>query len=96
MNIYLNCIYTGAGARAMVEELRSSGVQEAVWKEDGCLQYDYFLSAQREDQVVLLEKWRDEEALAVHMKAPNMDRIVAIKDKHGVETEVRRLTLLEK
>ena len=96
-NIILHCYYPGrdGSARAFVEEMISSGIQDEVRNEDGCLQYDYFLSAQDPETAVLLEKWRDAEALNAHMVGEPMKHLKAVKARHGLETVVERYDLKE-
>ena len=69
-------------------EIISSGAQEAVRKETGCIQYDYFLSATDPDKLFLLEKWTDREAQAVHMTQPHMAQIADIKERYTLDTAV--------
>jgi quinol monooxygenase YgiN len=42
---------------------------EEVMQEDGCEQFEVFRSALDPDKLVLLERWRDEAALAAHSAA---------------------------
>lgn len=69
-------------------EIVSSGAQEAVRNEAGCIQYDYFLSAADPDKVLLLEKWDDREAQEVHMTQPHMAQIADIKERYTLDTAV--------
>ena len=39
--------------RRVVEE----GILTAIRREEGCLRYDYYLSCQNEDEILLLEAW---------------------------------------
>ena len=41
---------------------------EGVMQEPGCLQFEVFQSVVDPDRLVLLEHWKDKEALAVHAK----------------------------
>ena len=42
---------------AFLRAVLQSGVPETVRQEDGCLRYDYFLSAERPDEILLIEEW---------------------------------------
>lgn len=77
-------------AAAFVDALKDSGLQAAVRGEDGCLQYDYHLSCEAADTVVLIEGWRDAAALAVHQKQPRMSEIQRLKEPYVVSTSVER------
>ena len=58
--------------------------------EQGCLQYDYHLSCEAPDTVVLLERWADDAALARHARQPHMGRLLALKDAYVEKTWVER------
>ncbi len=89
-NIVLHVYYTGAQAKAFVEEMESGGLQAAVKAEDGCLQYDYFLPTQDAGVALLLEKWRDKTAIEAHNASDNMVKLKAVKAKYGLETKIER------
>ena len=89
-NIVLHVYYTGAQAKAFVEEMQSGGLQAAVKAEDGCLQYDYFLPTQDVKTALLLEKWRDQAAIEKHNASDNMVKLKAVKAKYGLETKIER------
>ena len=86
-HIILHCYYTckPGTAQAFVKALKDSGAQAAVQAEDGCLQYDYHISCETPDTVVLLEKWQDAAALAAHQTQPHMDTIRALKAQYVLD-----------
>ena len=43
--------------------------------EDGCQQFDVLLPEEDQNRVLLVEAWRDQAALDVHMKLPGMARL---------------------
>ena len=43
--------------------------------EDGCQQFDVLLPQEAQNRVLLVEAWRDQAALDVHMKLPAMARL---------------------
>ena len=61
------------------------GVQEDIRREEGCLQYDFFLSVEDGDKLLLVEKWTSREAQQIHMTQPHMARLMAAKEQY-VET----------
>lgn len=89
--IVLHVYYSGAeeALRTFVREMES-GLQRDVKAEDGCEQYDYFLPVDGEPCVLLLERWRDAEALRRHMAQPRMEEIRAQKERLGLTTRVER------
>ena len=91
-SILLHVYYRGTpeSVRAFVEDIRREGLQETVRAEDGCLQYDYFLSCQEKGALLLVEHWRDAAALEKHSAQPHMARIKHLKASRGLETRIER------
>ena len=91
--IILHCTYTckSGMAEPFVKALKDSGAQESVRAEDGCLQYDYHISCEAPDTVVLLEQWRDAAALEQHQKQPHMETIRALKADYVTDMKLERL-----
>ena len=83
MEIYI-VYYAKPGCKAadFVRELQESGVADAVRHEDGCLRYEYFLSADRPDVAMLMEQWVSLEHQQVHLTQPHMTELRAIKNKY--------------
>ena len=77
-------------AEEFVRALKESGLQAEVRAEEGCLQYDFTLSCEAEDTVILLERWSSAEALAAHAKAPHMQKGPAIKEGRVLSTTIER------
>lgn len=91
-HIILHVTYTCKPGKAeeFVRALKDSGLQEAVRAEDGCLQYDYHISCEVPDTVVLLEMWRDAAAVAAHSGQPHMKEIGRLKEQLVLNTDIRR------
>ena len=77
-------------AKPFVGTLKEQGLQAKVQAEDGCMQYDYFFSSQEENTVVLLEKWRDEAALAKHLEQPHMAEIRKAKEQYVEDVKLEK------
>lgn len=76
-------------ARKFVEELEQ-GPALKVRAEKGNICYDYFFSSSRSGIILLVEKWQDEAALALHMETPHMTGIRAIAKKYAENTTVEK------
>ena len=78
--ITVNLYYTGenGAARAFAEEMTSSGTAAAIRAEDGNLRY------------VLIDQWRDQEALDAHHASPMMAQIAALREKYDLHMKVER------
>ena len=94
MAITVNLYYTGknGSARAFAEEMTASGLVAAVRAEEGNLRYEYFFPMEDPETVLLIDQWRDQEALDFHHKSPMMDEIARLRTKYGLRLRVERYT----
>ena len=88
MTFGLNVVYTlKPGKRAeYLEALHRAGIPEVVWKEEGCLSYDYYLDAQDPDKLLLVERWESRAAQQLHLRQPHMAAAIAMKRDHVADT----------
>ena len=79
--IVLNVTYKcKAGMREKFREaLSAEGLDAACRAEDGNFKYDYYMSTDSDDEMLLVEKWRDAEALAAHQGQAQFKRIGELK-----------------
>lgn len=92
MSITVNLYYSGkdSNARKFAEEMMSSGLVERIRAEEGCERYEYFYSAQDPETVLLIDQWRDQEAIDLHHKSPMMKEIANLRDKYKLRLKVER------
>ena len=92
MSITVNIYYTGANgsARRFAEEMISSGVVAAIRAEEGNLRYEYFFPMEDPETLLLIDSWRDQEALDAHHATPMMARIAALREKYDLHMKVER------
>ena len=90
--IVLNVIYRcKPGMRdAFLDAVRAEGIDSACRAEDGNIRYDYFIPACESDELLLLEKWRDPEALETHGKQAHYLRLGELKKKFVTETMIEK------
>lgn len=90
MSYGLNVLYTlKPGMRAAyLADIAAKGIQTAVRAEDGCLRYDYFLSVEKEDQLLLVEQWADRAAQQQHMTQPHMETLKQMKPLYVLDTSI--------
>jgi len=88
----INLYYTGTNgsAKAFAEEMVSSGLVDRIRAEEGNLRYEYFFPMDDPETVLLIDKWADEHALAIHHKSPMMNEIKKLRDKYQVTLRVER------
>ena len=90
--ITVNLYYTGTNgsARAFAEEMVQTGVVTAIRAEDGNLRYEYFFPMDDPETVLLIDQWRDQEAIDVHHASPMMGKIAALRGKYDLHMKVER------
>ena len=78
-----------------LEAIMAEGLDAACRAEKGNIKYDYYMSAERDDEMLLVEKWCDAEALAEHGKMPHFARIGEIKGDFVENTVVEKYIIPE-
>ena len=68
--------------KELVDTFLASEAVKNIRNERGCKQYEYFLSAEDSDRVLLLEMWEDKECHEEHLAGPNMAPLGEIKKKY--------------
>ena len=94
MSITINLYYTGknGSAREFASEMVESGVVAEVRAEEGNERYEYFFPMDDSETVLLIDRWRDQEALDIHHKSPMMKKIADLRDKYRLRLRVERYT----
>ena len=64
-----------------VREMTESGTLKKIRKEDGCLRYDYYYSAQDPNALLLIEEWTSREHQKVHLAQSHMAFVRECKDR---------------
>lgn len=92
MSITVNLYYTGkdGSARRFAEEMTSSGIVSEVRAEEGNERYEYFFPMDDPETVLLIDRWKNQEALDAHHKSDIMPRIAALRDKYKLRLRVER------
>lgn len=92
MSITINIYYTGhdGSARKFAEEMVSSGIVKDVRNEEGNERYDYFFPLDDPQTVLLIDRWRDQQALDEHHQSAMMGKIAALRDKYQLKMKVER------
>lgn len=92
MSITMNLYYTGknGNARKFAQEMESSGTADAVRREDGNLRYEYFISMADPETVLLIDSWKDQQALDIHHASEMMGMIAALRQKYDLTMRAER------
>ena len=90
--ITVNLYYTGTGgsARAFAEEMVQSGTVAAIRAEDGNVRYEYYFPMDDPETVLLIDQWRDQNAIDVHHASPMMAQIAALREEYDLHMRVER------
>ena len=92
MAMTVNIYYTGenGSARAFAQEMVDSGIVGKIRSENGNLRYEYFFPMDDPETVLLIDQWRDQEAIDVHHASPMMGQIAALREKYDLHMKVER------
>lgn len=92
MSIIVNLYYTGkdGNARKFAEEMTARGIVDAVRAEEGNERYEYFFPMEDAETVLLIDRWKDQEALDIHHKSEMMKQIAELRDKYKLHLRVER------
>ena len=73
-----------------LEMIITEGIDVACRTEAGNIKYDYYLPADGSDDLLLVEKWRDADALAEHGRQPHYARLGDLKPEYVTETIIEK------
>ena len=92
MSITINIYYTGkdGSARAFANEMISSGLVDKIRNEEGNEKYEYFFPMEDDEIVVLIDKWKNQEALDLHHKSEMMKEIANLREKYHLKMRVEK------
>ncbi len=90
--VVLNVHYfTKPGKRAeFYEAVNKLEVPQKSRAEEGNIKYDYYLSIDNEDEILLVENWKDEEAFKFHTEQAHFKALGELKAEYVAETVLKR------
>ena len=90
--ITMNLYYTGVkgNAQKFAQEMESSGTAAAIRAEEGNLKYNYFISMDDPETVLLIDSWKDQASLDVHHASPMMQTIMQLREKYDLHMRAER------
>ena len=94
MSLTINIYYTGenGNAKKFAEEMVLSGIADRVRAEEGNEKYEYFFPMEDKETVLLIDRWKNEEALDAHHKSEMMKEIAELRDKYKLHMKVEQFT----
>ena len=93
LTLYVRYLAKPGCRESFLRQLTTEGIIDAIRREDGCLRYDYFLSVQNADEILLVEQWQTEEKQQAHLRAPHMDQLRRLKSEYVVDARLGRVRL---
>ena len=91
LTLYVRYLAKPGCRENFLRQLATEGIIDAIRRENGCLRYDYFLSTERPDEILLAEQWASPEQQEIHLRQPHMARLQQLKTTYIAETAVQRL-----
>ena len=73
---------------AVLQRMRESGILDQSRREEGCLDYRYYLPEEEDGTLLLVERWTGPEAQKAHMATSHMARLGQVKAQYVAETSV--------
>ena len=92
MAVVVNVYYSGGNgaARRFADRVRSEGVLAEVRSEIGCERYEYYISSEDPERVLLVERWADIPSFEAHKAGGPLERIHRIQEGAGVSAVIER------
>lgn len=92
MSIAVNIYYSGidGNAKKFAAEMESSGTAAAIRNEEGNLRYEYFFPVNDTETVLLIDIWKNQEAIDIHHASPMMQKISNLREKYNLHMKVER------
>ena len=97
MAFTINIYYTGSNgsAKRFAEDMINSGIVNEIRNKRGNIRYEYFLTLDDEETILLIDSWENQEALDEHHKSETMNKIIDLRNKYDLHMKVERYTLEE-
>ena len=92
MAITINIYYYGknGNAKKFAQEMMMTGVVDSIRKEEGNLKYEYYFSMEDEETLLLIDSWKDQNAIDQHHASPMMEQIIKLREKYNLHMRVER------
>lgn len=72
------------------ERILGEGIDEASRNEAGNEKYDYYFSADNTNELLLLEVWKDDEAVQLHGQTKHFAVLGELKKEYVTDTQIFR------
>lgn len=78
--------YTGKNGDALkfAKEMTESGIVGRIRSKEGNLQYQYYESFDDKETIILIDSWKNQEALDLHHDSTEMEEILKLRKKYNL------------
>lgn len=92
MSITRIVYYTGEYGSAVkfAHEMEDSGAASLIRREDGNERYEYFLSMKDPETVMLVDQWRNQEAINVHETSLMKQDLLKLRKQYKLQMRIER------
>ena len=73
-----------------LEMIVTEGIDIASRAEEGNIKYDYYLPFEGGDELLLVEKWKDEDSLLKHGKQAHFARLGELKEQYVEDVVIEK------
>lgn len=70
--------------------MTASGTVDAIRAEEGNVRYEYYISLDDPQTVLLIDSWRDQAAIDAHHASPMMKTIASLREKYDLHMTAER------
>lgn len=77
-----------------IQKMKDTGILAAIRAEDGCHRYEYYLSEEDPDVILLIEQWETKQHQQVHIAQPHMAQMREFKEDYIAKTTLGEIELL--
>ena len=71
-----------------VQEVFSSGLLETIRNEAGCQTYDFYISEESDERLMLMEDWESEAHREQHLQQPAMQKLSQLITDYIADIEI--------
>ena len=95
--ITVNIRYTGdnGAEQAFAKEMIATGTVALIRAEPGNVRYEYYTSLDDPGTVLLIDSWKDQNAIDAHHASPMMKTISALREKYDLHMTAERFVDIE-
>ena len=95
MSFTMNIYYSGkdGAARKFANEMMTSGIVDEIRSKEGNLKYEYFEPLDEKETILLIDSWKNQDALDRHHKSETMNKIIELRNKYDLHMRVEKYIL---